>query len=292
MNNKVDERRHYRFPMFDDNTPVKQVDDVVRVVLQEEYPMELTSEGVTYTTDQSASAQEGAAQQPAGSASSGDSYGSSFSDYELGKELEVNYDSQVVSKETEKTNSPLSQETKPVFKSGYEPIIQSRVNRKQRQPEHKKSWLKGKVTAEDESLNETATSVTKRFVPTYIPESRNRSFASMKKEEEMKQVILKRFTKETDTYLLMDNSEEQGVAVEESKVVIKDPLSFKRDTTDIPFTRRQFKQLSEAEKEEVTLPSETEGNPGAGTRPSRLDRGLKGILADESGKQGTTRYFE
>lgn len=288
MNNKLDERRHYRFPMFDDDTPVKQIDEVVRVVLQEEFPMPLPSEDVTYTSERLTNA--------ADDALAGDDHGSLFSDYELEKNLEVNYDSELVSKEeTLDSDEPDMTLEKPVFSSDYQPIIQSRqsrMTRKQHQPEHKKTWNRGKKQPEEADTYETETSLTKHFIPTYIPESRNRSYASLKKEEENKQLILERFHKERSSYLLIDPDDTQEEAGDGTKVVIKDAPLFKRDTTDIPFTRRQFKQLSDEEKEEVSLPSEVELKTKLGGKPNRLERGLKGILADESGKQGATRYFE
>lgn len=291
MTKKIDERKYYRFPMFDDNTPVKQVDEVVRVVLQQEFPMPLDEEAVTYTSELTKA--EGDNDAPAF-----DQQVKNVKQAYTANKLNRDFSSQRVDKATEapsnqpKKESLESNRQKPDFKSGYQPIFNTRANRKKPAHAEKSHRLHHQSEAKEERDQKIDPSLKKPFIPTYIPESRNRSYASLSRDEENKKVLISRFKKEQSSYLLIDDSVVEEEVSGKTNIVITPKPLFKKDKSDIPFTRREFKKLSEQERENVALPSELETKNKATGRTSRLDRGLKGILADDASKKSATRYFE
>lgn len=285
MNNYIDERKNFRFPIFDDNTPVKQADEYTRVILQEEYPMDLQDDE-NYTTD--------TLSDEYGNRIEGESIGkeglvgADFADYEYPEQLEINYTHDI--QEDGEDGQPQVFTEKPNFKNGHKAIFQ------QKDPERIKPMfepIRRDFLNDSQEFENRETSLANRFTPKHIPESHNRSFEALAKEQKNKDELLLRFEKPEDSYLLMENGEVAAEVVDVPEVTAPAPkMSFKKDTTDIPFTRREFKKLSEKEKGNVELPSESHQKNSNMSRSNRLERGLKGILAEEASQELNTRYFE
>lgn len=293
-----DERKNYRFPMFSDTAAVKQVDDYTRVILQEEYPMDLSDEG-NVTSEMASDSNDNEFEfYEEGTGQLNDKFelrGSDFSDYELSDQIEFDY---VADVNNDSEASQVEQSYKPDFTTGHKPSFQKApIDHAFYEPvKPAKTTVKAtdhEFYSEAPQSNERETSLHNRFTPKYIPESHNRSFEALAKEQKNKDKLLIRFDKSVESYILLEDVEETPEEVDQPTEVFESTKpSFKRDTTDIPFTRREFKKLSEKEKEKVELPSEGQEKALSSGRGNRLDRGLQGLLDEEPGAKSLTRYFE
>lgn len=299
MTKQTDERKVCRFPMFDDQTGVKQIPEYTRVILQEEYPMKLTDLDRKYTaellTDEDyAELEYDADYQVAPDVFKEEprvNYQDSFSDYELEDEIEFNYHQELYQDNVAVQEDVEFEPIKPNFTPAHQPIFDKGDESDDERIKPVYEPVARDFLSDVKVESERETSLNHRFTPKPIPESRNRSFAAIAKDQEEKNKILKRFKKERESYLLMEDGEEETQAYGKTEIVsTPQKPNFKREDADIPFTRREFKKLSDKEKEKVELPSEAQEKEQR--RTNRLDRGLSGIFEEESGRETITRYFD
>lgn len=170
---------------------------------------------------------------------------------------------------------------KPVFYSDHRASLEKKLTRE------KKLDQRANSNAQPGKYKGRSYFVPKHIPASIVPEDVEPTFS--KKE------IIDRMKKPKASYLILEDNEDRAFQYDEIEKRQISEFEVREEESNIPFTRREFKQLKKGSKNDEKVPAITRKKneqPDQMAKNNRLEKSLSGIMAEETSQSRASKYFD